>query len=94
MLTTEKILSIWCVTVYATPAYLNHRFGSRCTKLKVEWEIPFNQLQGVTVEDTGIRFSNKGSREYDHFVQMPESKMWFFKEIEKYVLSDSADNTN
>lgn len=60
---------------------------SRCTKLRVEWDMPFNQLQGVTVEDTGVRFSSKGGREYDHFVLVPkESKMWFFKEIEKSVL--------
>lgn len=73
---------------YATLTYLSRSFESRCTKLKVGWDIPFNQLQGVTVEDTGIRFSNKGSREYDHFVLIPkESKIWFFKEIEKCVLS-------
>lgn len=45
------------------------------------------QVFAVSGEDTGIRFSNKGGREFDHFVLVPkDTKMWFFKEIEKYVL--------
>jgi len=68
-----------------------HVLSIWCTKLKVEWDIPFNQLQGVTVEDTGIRFSDKSGREHDHFVLIPrESKMWFFKEIEKVVVRYNA----
>lgn len=75
------------VCLSATYAAVSLTELSRCTKLRVEWDMPFNRLQGVTVEDTGIRFSNKGGREYDHFVLVPkESKMWFFKEIEKYVV--------
>jgi hypothetical protein len=42
------------------------------------------------VEDTGIRFN---SREYDHLVLIPkESKMWFFKEIEKFVPKSSISS--
>jgi vacuolar protein sorting-associated protein 13A/C len=50
--------------------------------------VPFNRLQSVTIEDTGIRFGDKAGREYDRFIPVPKnSKMWFYKEIEKCVVS-------
>jgi Intermembrane lipid transfer protein VPS13, C-terminal len=59
---------------------------NRGSRLRLEWDVSFNQLQGVTIEDTGIRFSDKAGREYDRFVPVPKkSKMWFYKEIEKWV---------
>ncbi|KAF8311204.1 hypothetical protein DL93DRAFT_2229838 [Clavulina sp. PMI_390] len=68
-----------------------HVLSISCARLRVEWDLPFSQLQGVTVEDTGIRFSSKSGREYDHFVLIPkDSKMWFFKEIEKVVVRYNA----
>jgi vacuolar protein sorting-associated protein 13A/C len=54
-------------------------------KLRLEWEMPFSHLQGVTIEDTGIRFTGKSGHEHDRFVPIPKSspKKWFFHEIEK-----------
>lgn len=54
-------------------------------KLRLEWEMPFSYLQGVTIEDTGIRFTGKSGHEHDRFVPIPKNspKKWFFHEIEK-----------
>ncbi|CAE6413624.1 unnamed protein product [Rhizoctonia solani] len=61
-------------------------------KLRLEWELPFSYLQGVTIEDTGIRFTSKSGHEHDRFVAIPKSspKKWFFHEIEKVVKNYSA----
>ncbi|KAF8335473.1 vacuolar protein sorting-associated protein 13 [Cantharellus anzutake] len=60
-------------------------FGQR--KLRLEWEIPFNRLQAITLDDSGIRFSDKAGKEYDQFVPAPKkTKAWFYKEIEKVIL--------
>ncbi|KAG9102497.1 hypothetical protein FRC06_001944 [Ceratobasidium sp. 370] len=61
-------------------------------KLRLEWEMPFSYLQGVTIEDTGIRFTGKSGHEHDRFVPIPKSspKKWFFHEIEKVVKNYSA----
>ncbi|GAB1518861.1 Vacuolar protein sorting-associated protein 13 [Rhizoctonia solani] len=58
-------------------------------KLRLEWEMPFSYLQGVTIEDTGIRFTSKSGHDHDRFVPIPKSspKKWFFHEIEKQVVS-------
>ncbi|QRV76706.1 vacuolar protein sorting-associated protein 13 [Ceratobasidium sp. AG-Ba] len=61
-------------------------------KLRLEWEMPFSSLQGVTIEDTGIRFTGRSGHEHDRFVPIPKSspKKWFFHEIEKVVKNYSA----
>ncbi|CAE6445232.1 unnamed protein product [Rhizoctonia solani] len=61
-------------------------------KLRLEWEMPFSFLQGVTIEDTGIRFTSKSGHDHDRFIPIPKSspKKWFFHEIEKVVKNYSA----
>ncbi|KDN50246.1 hypothetical protein RSAG8_01582, partial [Rhizoctonia solani AG-8 WAC10335] len=51
-----------------------------------------SHIMGVTVEDTGIRFTSKSGHEHDRFVPIPRSspKKWFFHEIEKVVKNYSA----
>ncbi|KAK7064233.1 hypothetical protein R3P38DRAFT_3417731, partial [Favolaschia claudopus] len=65
-------------------------FWSR--KLRLEWELPFTQVQGVTVEDTGIRFAHKAGREHDKFVfiQDKSSGSWFFSQVATVVKSFNA----
>ncbi|KAJ7597035.1 vacuolar protein sorting-associated protein 13 [Mycena floridula] len=52
-------------------------------KLKLEWELLFTQVQGVTVEDTGIRFAHKAGKEHDKFIFIPDkaSQSWFFDRV-------------
>lgn len=61
-------------------------------KLRLEWELPFAQLQGVTVEDTGIRFAHKAGKENDKFVFIPDraSQSWFFNQVASVVKSVNA----
>jgi len=61
-------------------------------KLKLEWELPFSQVQGVTVEDTGIRFAHKSGREHDKFVfiQDKSSQSWFFSQVANVVKAFNA----
>ncbi|KAJ7783787.1 vacuolar protein sorting-associated protein 13 [Mycena maculata] len=56
-------------------------------KLKLDWELPFSQVQGVTVEDTGIRFAHKAGKEHDKFVfiQDKSSQSWFFGQVATVV---------
>jgi len=56
-------------------------------KLKLDWELQFTQIQGVTVEDTGIRFAHKAGREHDKFVfiQDKSSQSWFFTQVASVV---------
>lgn len=51
--------------------------------LRLEWDLSFTQIQGVTVEDTGIRFAHKAGRGNDRFVGIPDksSQSWFFEKI-------------
>ncbi|KAF7347835.1 hypothetical protein MVEN_01541000 [Mycena venus] len=65
-------------------------FWSR--KLRLDWELPFSQVQGVTVEDTGIRFAHKSGREHDKFVfiQDKSSQSWFFSQVATVVKSFNA----
>lgn len=52
-------------------------------RLRLDWELPFSNVQGVTVEDNGIRFSHKSGREHDKFVFIPDksSQSWFFGQV-------------
>jgi len=61
-------------------------------RLRLEWELPFTQIQGVTVEDTGIRFANKAGREQDKFAFIPDkaSQSWFFNQVASVVKSFNA----
>lgn len=45
------------------------------------------QIQGVTIEDTGIRFAHKGGKEHDRFVYIPDksSQSWFFGQVASVV---------
>lgn len=56
-------------------------------RLRLDWELPFSQVSGVTVEDTGIRFAHKAGKENDKFVFIPdkESQSWFFGEVASVV---------
>lgn len=60
--------------------------------LGLEWELPFTQIQGVTVEDTGIRFAHKAGKEYDKFAFIPDkaSQSWFFNQVASVVKSFNA----
>lgn len=61
-------------------------------KLRLEWELPFNQVQGVTVEDTGIRFAHKLGKENDKFALIPDkaSQSWFFNQVALVVKTFNA----
>ncbi|PPQ80804.1 hypothetical protein CVT25_001929 [Psilocybe cyanescens] len=61
-------------------------------KLRLEWELPFTQIQGVTVEDTGIRFAHKAGKEQDKFAFIPDkaSQSWFFNQVASVVKSFNA----
>jgi vacuolar protein sorting-associated protein 13A/C len=61
-------------------------------KLRLEWELPFTQIQGVTVEDTGIRFAHKNGKEHDKFAFIPDkaSQSWFFNQVASVVKSFNA----
>uniref|UniRef100_A0A0W0G3E4 Putative vacuolar protein sorting-associated protein vps13 n=1 Tax=Moniliophthora roreri TaxID=221103 RepID=A0A0W0G3E4_MONRR len=52
-------------------------------KLRLDWELSLTQIQGVTVEDTGIRFAHKAGKEHDKFVFIPDksSQSWFFERV-------------
>ncbi|TBU65089.1 vacuolar protein sorting-associated protein 13 [Dichomitus squalens] len=61
-------------------------------KLKLEWELPFTQVQGVTIEDTGIKFAHKGGKQHDKFVFIPDksSQTWFFSQVASVVKAFNA----
>jgi vacuolar protein sorting-associated protein 13A/C len=65
-------------------------FWSR--KLALDWDLPFTHVQGVTIEDTGIRFAHKAGKEHDKFVYIPDksSQTWFFGQISSVVKSHNA----
>ncbi|KAI0068196.1 hypothetical protein BV25DRAFT_1793389 [Artomyces pyxidatus] len=60
--------------------------------LRLEWELPFTVIQGVTIEDKGIRFANKAGKEHDKFVLIPDksSQSWFFGQIASVVKTFNA----
>lgn len=61
-------------------------------KLRLEWELSFTQVAGVTVEDNGIRFQHKAGKSQDKFVYIPDksSQSWFFSEIASVVKAHNA----
>jgi vacuolar protein sorting-associated protein 13A/C len=61
-------------------------------RLRLDWELPFTQVQGVTVEDTGIRFAHKAGKASDKFVLIPDksSQSWFFGQVALVVKSFNA----
>ncbi|PCH33647.1 vacuolar protein sorting-associated protein vps13 [Wolfiporia cocos MD-104 SS10] len=56
-------------------------------KLRLEWELPFTVVQGVTIEDTGIRFAHKAGKDQDKFVFIPDktTQTWFFGQVATVV---------
>ncbi|KAJ4486135.1 vacuolar protein sorting-associated protein 13 [Lentinula aciculospora] len=52
-------------------------------KLRLDWELPLTQVQGITVEDTGIRFAHKSGREHDKFIFIPDkgTQSWVFERV-------------
>ena len=56
-------------------------------KLRLEWDLPFTQVQGVTVEDRGIRFAHRSGRTHDKFVPITDksSQSWFFGQVASVV---------
>ncbi|VDB84480.1 unnamed protein product [Peniophora sp. CBMAI 1063] len=62
------------------------------SKLKLEWDLPFSQVQGVTVEDRGIRFAHRAGRAQDRFVPLSDKKAqsWFFGEVASVVKTFNA----
>lgn len=61
-------------------------------KLRLEWELPFNQIQGVTAEDNGIRFAHRLGRTHDKFAVIPDkaSQTWFFNQVATVVRAFNA----
>ena len=61
-------------------------------RLRLDWELPFSQVAGVTVEDTGIRFAHKAGKEQDKFVFIPDkaSQSWFWGQTAGVVKSLNA----
>ncbi|KAF5314046.1 hypothetical protein D9611_006808 [Ephemerocybe angulata] len=56
-------------------------------RLRLDWELPFTQIQGVTAEDNGIRFAHRLGREHDKFAVIPDkaSQTWFFNQVATVV---------
>lgn len=56
------------------------------------WDMPFSTVQGVTIENTGIRFVSKAGKEQDRFVyiQSQSSIEWFFNEVANVVKAYNA----
>ncbi|KAH9937704.1 vacuolar protein sorting-associated protein 13 [Fomitopsis serialis] len=61
-------------------------------KLRLDWELPFTFVQGVTIEDTGIRFAHKSGKDHDKFVFIPDknSQSWFFGQVATVVKAFNA----
>jgi vacuolar protein sorting-associated protein 13A/C len=61
-------------------------------RLRLDWELPFNQIQGVTAEDNGIRFAHRLGRENDKFTIIPDkaSQTWFFNQVAAVVKQFNA----
>ncbi|KAG2023495.1 hypothetical protein CC2G_001143 [Coprinopsis cinerea AmutBmut pab1-1] len=61
-------------------------------KLRLDWELPFNQIQGVTAEDNGIRFAHRLGRAHDKFALIPDkaAQTWFFNQVAAVVRSFNA----
>ena len=61
-------------------------------KLRLDWDLPFSLVQGVTIEDTGIRFAHKSGKDHDKFVFIPDknSQSWFFGQVAMVVKAFNA----
>ncbi|EIM83408.1 uncharacterized protein STEHIDRAFT_170692 [Stereum hirsutum FP-91666 SS1] len=61
-------------------------------RLRLNWELPFTLVQGVTIEDSGIRFSHKSGKDQDKFVKITDknSQSWFFGQIATVVKAFNA----
>ncbi|RPD62925.1 vacuolar protein sorting-associated protein 13 [Lentinus tigrinus ALCF2SS1-6] len=61
-------------------------------KLRLDWELPFTQVQGVTIEDTGIKFAHKAGKQHDKFIYIPDksSQTWFFSQVASVVKAFNA----
>ncbi|TFK77101.1 vacuolar protein sorting-associated protein 13 [Pluteus cervinus] len=61
-------------------------------KLRIEWDLPFTHVQGVSVEDTGIRFAHKNGSDQDKFALIPdkEAQTWFFSQVAAVVKAFNA----
>ncbi|KAL4243512.1 VPS13 family protein [Abortiporus biennis] len=61
-------------------------------KLQLDWELPFTHVQGVTIEDTGIRFAHKAGKDHDKFVMIPDksAQSWFFGQVASVVKAFNA----
>ncbi|KZT02705.1 vacuolar protein sorting-associated protein 13 [Laetiporus sulphureus 93-53] len=56
-------------------------------KLRLDWDLPLTLVQGVTIEDTGIRFAHKSGKDHDKFVCIPDknTQTWFFGQVAAVV---------
>ncbi|KAH9835542.1 vacuolar protein sorting-associated protein 13 [Rhodofomes roseus] len=61
-------------------------------KLRLEWDLPFTLVQGVTIEDTGIRFAHKSGKDHDKFAFIPDknAQSWFFGQVATVVKAFNA----
>ena len=61
-------------------------------KLRLDWDLPFALVQGVTIEDTGVRFAHKSGKDHDKFVFIPDknSQSWFFGQVAMVVKAFNA----
>jgi vacuolar protein sorting-associated protein 13A/C len=62
-------------------------------RLQLAWDLPLTGVKGVTVEDTGIRFTHKAGKEFDRFVGIPDkqAQSWFFNQIASVVKTFNAN---
>ncbi|KAJ2927125.1 hypothetical protein H1R20_g9964, partial [Candolleomyces eurysporus] len=61
-------------------------------RLRLDWELPLTQIQGVTAEDNGIRFAHRLGKEHDKFAIIPDkaSQTWFFNQVATIVKKFNA----
>ncbi|KAI6047634.1 vacuolar protein sorting-associated protein 13 [Pisolithus marmoratus] len=64
----------------------------RSRRLRLDWDLPFSDIQGVATEDNGIRFSHKSGRDHDRFILIPDTNTltWFFGQIASVVKAFNA----
>ena len=64
----------------------------RTSRIHLLWDLPFSTVQGVTIEDTGIRFESNSGKEYDRFVSIgdPSTRDEFFKSVASVVKQYNA----
>jgi vacuolar protein sorting-associated protein 13A/C len=61
-------------------------------RLRLEWDLPFTLVNGVNIEDRGVRFAHRDGRQQDKFALVPDkaSQQWFFQEIASVVRQFNA----